>query len=151
MRVLYWARGAKPEAERELGARRADLDELLEQSDFVSIHVPLTTETRHLVDRAALRRMPRHAYLVNTSRGPVVDEAALVDALREGWIAGAGLDVYEREPQLAAGLAELDNVVLLPHLGSATSETRERMAHRAVDNVLEALAGRPPRDPVGCG
>jgi glyoxylate reductase len=148
MRVLYTARSDKPEAERELGARRVELAELLRSSDFVSIHVPLAAETIHLVDRAALASMPRHAFLVNTSRGPVIDEAALVAALRERRIAGAGLDVYEREPQLAAGLAELDNVVLLPHLGSATVETRERMANRAVDNVLEVLEGRPPRDPV---
>ena len=148
MQVLYVARSAKPEAERDLGARRVSLEELLGASDFVSIHVPLGTSTRHLIDRTAIARMPAHAFLVNTSRGAVVDEAALVEALRERRIAGAGLDVYEREPQLASGLAELDNVVLLPHLGSATVETRERMAHRAVDNVLEVLAGRPPRDPV---
>jgi glyoxylate reductase len=148
MRLLYTARSPKPDAERELGARRVELYDLLEASDFVSVHVPLTVETRHLLDRAALARMTRQAILVNTARGAVIDEAALVAALRERRIAGAGLDVYEREPAIAAGLAELDNVVLLPHLGSATVETRERMAHRAVDNVLAVLAGRPPRDPV---
>lgn len=148
MKVLYVARSDKPDAERELGARRVSLEELLGASDFVSIHVPLGASTRHLIDREALGKMLPRAFLINTSRGAVVDEAALVEALRERRIAGAGLDVYEHEPQLAAGLAELDNVVLLPHLGSATVETRERMAHRAVDNVLEVLAGRPPRDPV---
>jgi glyoxylate reductase len=148
MRVLYCARSAKPGAERELGARRASLEDLLGASDFVSIHVPLTEDSRHLLDRAALARMPPRAILVNTSRGAVIDEEALVEALRAGRLAGAGLDVYEHEPRLAAGLAELPNVVLLPHVGSATRETRERMAHRAVDNVLAVLDGRPPRDPV---
>jgi len=119
------------------------LDELLAQSDFVSLHVPLTPETRHLIGERELRRMRRHAILVNTARGAIVDEAALVRGLREGWIAGAGLDVFEREPALAPGLAELPQVVLAPHVGSATTATRSRMAELAAESIAAALAGRP--------
>jgi glyoxylate reductase len=124
------------------------LEELLERADFVSLHVPLTAETRHLIGARELRRMQPHAVLVNTARGPVVDEAALVRALREGWIAGAGLDVYEREPALEPGLAELEYVVLAPHVGSATHGTRARMAEIAADNVIACLAGRALPSPV---
>jgi glyoxylate reductase len=125
------------------------LDELLATSDVVSLHVPLTPATRHLIDRRALARMKRSAYLVNTSRGPVVDEEALAWALRERLIAGAALDVYEREPSVNSGLASLENVVLAPHLGSATTETRTAMADLAVRNVLAVLRGEPPLTPVG--
>ncbi len=128
---------------------RVGLSELLEQADFVSLHVPLSEETQHLIGEPELRRMPRHAVLVNTARGPVVDERALVRALREGWIGAAGLDVFEREPRLAPGLAALTNVVLLPHLGSATVETRNRMAEIAARNVVCALRGEPILNPVG--
>ena len=124
------------------------LDELLERSDFVSLHVPLTDATRHLIDAAALARMRRDAYLVNTARGPVVDEIALARALRDGTIAGAALDVFEREPEVHSGLLELDNVVLVPHLGSATVETRTAMAELAVANVVAVLAGEKPPAPV---
>lgn len=127
------------------------LEELLERSDFLSLHIPLRAETRHLIGEPELRRMRRHAVLINTARGPVVDEAALVRALREGWIAGAGLDVYEREPALAPGLAELENVVLAPHVGSATHGTRARMAEIAADNIIACLAGRPLPTPVVAG
>ncbi len=126
-----------------LSAAFVSLEELLERSDFVSLHCPLTPATRHLIDATALARMRPHAVLVNTSRGPVVDEAALVVALRDGTIAAAGLDVYEDEPRLAAGLAELENVVLLPHVGSATHATREAMGRLCVDAVIDELAGRP--------
>ena len=119
------------------------LDELLERSDFVSLHLPLSPETRHLIGERELRRMRPHAILVNTARGPIVDEAALVRALREGWIAGAGLDVFEREPALAPGLAELPQVVLAPHVGSATTATRDRMAELAAESIVAALAGKP--------
>ncbi|HTO09245.1 MAG TPA: D-glycerate dehydrogenase [Myxococcota bacterium] len=119
------------------------LDELLSRSDFVSLHAPLTPKTRHLIGARELGRMRPHAVLVNTARGPLVDEAALVQALREGVIAGAGLDVFEREPALAAGLAELPQVVLAPHVGSATPATRDRMAEVAAENVIAALAGKP--------
>ncbi len=127
------------------------LEELLGRADFVSLHVPLTSETRHLIGARELRCMQPHAVLLNTARGPVVDEAALVRALREGWIAGAGLDVYEREPALEPGLAELDNVVLAPHAGSATQGTRRRMAEIAADNVIACLAGRALPSPVIAG
>ncbi len=122
--------------------RRQDgvpLPELLERSDFVSLHVPLSSETRHLIGEAELRRMRPHAVLVNTARGPIVDENALVRALREGWIAGAGLDVFESEPKLAPGLAELPNVLLTPHVGSATIATRNRMAELAATQIIRTL------------
>jgi glyoxylate reductase len=124
------------------------LDELLVTSDVVSLHVPLTDGTRHLIDRKALVRMKRSAYLVNTSRGPVVDEEALAWALNEGLLAGAALDVYEREPEVHASLLAHENVVLAPHIGSATRETRTAMAELAVRNVVEVLAGRPAVTPV---
>ncbi len=124
------------------------LDELLRTSDVVTLHVPLTPDTRHLIDRPRLARMKRSAYLVNTSRGPVIDEEALAWALGERLIAGAALDVYEREPLVHPALLTLDNVVLAPHLGSATTETRTAMANLAVSNVLEVLAGRQPLTPV---
>jgi len=127
---------------------RVDLAELLASSDVVSLHCPLTEETHHLVDGAALRRMKPTAYLVNTARGPVVDEAALVRALADGVIAGAALDVYEHEPRVHPGLVGSERVVLTPHLGSATTETRARMAALAVENVVAVLAGRPPVTPV---
>jgi glyoxylate reductase len=119
------------------------LAELLERSDFVSLHVPLTPETHHLIGERELRRMCPHAVLVNTARGPIIDECALVRALQEGWIAAAGLDVFENEPELAPGLADLPNVVLAPHLGSATVGTRNRMAEIAAQNVVAALEGKP--------
>ena len=127
---------------------RMNLDELLSSSDVVSFHAPLTPATRHLVDRRALLRMKRRAYLVNTSRGPVIDEPALAWALREGLIAGAALDVYEQEPRVHPDLLGLENVVLAPHLGSATVETRTAMADLAARNVLAVLSGSPPLTPV---
>ena len=130
-------------AGRREGAGRVELSELLERSDFISLHVPLSPETRHLIGESELQRMQKHAVLVNTARGPVVDERALVRALRDGWIGAAGLDVFEREPRLAPGLAALTNVVLLPHLGSASVETRNRMAEVAAHNVVCALRGEP--------
>lgn len=119
-------------------------DRLLATSDVVSLHCPLTPETRHLINQASLARMKRTAYLVNASRGPVVDEAALVWALQNRLIAGAALDVYEREPELAGGLTALENVVLSPHLGSSTIETRTTMIQLAVDNIVAVLSGKPP-------
>jgi glyoxylate reductase len=128
--------------------RRMGLDELLSTSDVVSFHVPLTPATRHLLDRRTILRMKRRAYLVNTSRGPVIDEAALAWALREGLLAGAALDVYEQEPRVHPDLLGLENVVLAPHLGSATVETRTAMADLAARNVLAVLSGSPPLTPV---
>jgi glyoxylate reductase len=131
-----------------LRARPLSLDELLSTSDVLAIHAPLTPETRHIIDQKALMRMKRSAYLVNVARGPLVDEAALVWALREGIIAGAGLDVFEREPEVHEGLLALENVVMAPHIGSATVETRTAMARLAVDNCIAILHGKPPLTPV---
>lgn len=133
----------------ELGATRLSLDDLLATSDVVSLHCPYSEATHHLIDADALAAMKSTAYLVNTARGPVVDEAALVDALSSGVIAGAGLDVYEHEPDVHPGLLPLDNVVLVPHLGSATWETRSAMAVLAARNVEAVLDDRPPLTPVG--
>jgi glyoxylate reductase len=130
------------------GATAMPLDRLLATSDVVSLHVNLTTATTHLIDRKALAKMRRSAYLVNTARGPVVDEAALAWALRERLIAGAALDVYEREPIVHPDLLGLENVLLIPHLASATTETRTAMADLAVTNVLAVLGGHPPLTPV---
>lgn len=129
-------------------SRVGTLDELLERSDVVSLHCPATPETRHLINAARLGRMRPTAFLVNTARGDVVDEAALVAALQAGRLAGAGLDVYELEPRVHPGLLELEQVVLLPHLGSATTETRIAMGMRAVENLTAVLAGEAPRDRV---
>jgi glyoxylate reductase len=149
MEIVYSdARPASEEVERELGARRVELEELLESADVVSIHAPLMDSTRHLIDADALARMKDTAYLVNSARGPIVDEAALVEALRSGQIAGAGLDVYENEPEVNPGLLDLDNVVLLPHLGSATIETRTAMGVLAAKNALAVLSGDRPPTPV---
>jgi lactate dehydrogenase-like 2-hydroxyacid dehydrogenase len=141
MSVVYH-RGSTPEA------RPVSFDELLVTSDVISIHMPLTPDTRHLIDQRSLARMKRSAYLINTSRGPVVDEEALAWGLRERLIAGAALDVFEREPEVHANLLDLDNVVLAPHLGSATRETRTAMADLAVSNVLAVLDGSQPLTPV---
>ena len=143
MPILYAGRRDRPEL-NALGGKKIDLDALLTQSDFVSLHVPLTPETHHLIDSRGLGRMKPTAYLINTSRGPVVDEAALVEALRSRTIAGAGLDVYEREPAMAAGLAACENAVLLPHLGSATFRTRDEMSELVAANVEAMLGGRRP-------
>lgn len=145
MRILYHNRRPDPEAEAALGARYVDLETLLRESDFLSIHTPLTPETRGLIDRDALDRMKPTAVLVNTARGPVVDEAALADALRDGRLFAAGLDVFDREPIGADHpLCGLRNVVLLPHLGSADVATREEMARVAAVAILDVMAGRLP-------
>jgi glyoxylate reductase len=145
MRVLYQdAMAAPPAVEAELRATRVDLASLLRESDFVSLHTPLLPETRHLINTQSLRTMKKTAYLINASRGPVVDEAALVQALKEGWIAGAGLDVFEEEPKVHPGLLGLANVVLAPHIASASHATRVEMARLAVDNCLSVLEGKAP-------
>lgn len=145
MRIAFTRGTAAPGADAEA----MPLDRLLATSDVVSLHCPLTPETRHLIDQPALARMKRSAYLVNASRGPIVDEAALAWALKSRLIAGAGLDVYEEEPRVHPDLLTLDNVVLVPHLGSATTETRTAMADLAAQNVVAVLSGRPPLTPVG--
>jgi glyoxylate reductase len=149
MSVAYSNRNAvSPEIEAELDAERLDLDELLGTSDVVSINCPYSADTHHLIGPEQFEQMRSSAYLVNTARGPIVDEAALVRALRSGEIAGAGLDVFEHEPQLAPGLVDLDNVVLIPHLGSATIETRAAMATLAARNTVAVLSDQPPLTPV---
>lgn len=143
MSVAYTTRSATLE-----GATAMSLDKLLATSDVVSLHCPLTPDTTHLIDQKALTKMKRSAYLINTSRGPVVDEAALVWALEQRLIAGAALDVYEKEPELHPGLFALENALLIPHLASATTETRTAMADLAASNALAVLAGRPPVTPI---
>jgi glyoxylate reductase len=145
MRVLYWSPRRKPESlERESAITYAPLDELLAQSDFVSIHSPLRAETRHQIGARELARMKASAFLINTARGAVVDEAALALALAQGKIAGAGLDVFEHEPKVTPALLKMKNVVATPHLGSAVAEVREQMANIVVDNILALLAGKLP-------
>ncbi len=148
MQLAYTSRRAYPDFEAETGARRLELDDLLAEADVVSLHMPLTPQTRHLIGKDQLARMRSSAILINTARGPVVDEDALVQALRGGAIASAGLDVFEREPALAQGLAELPNVVLLPHLGSATMESRAQMAELTANAVIDVLSGRQPSNLV---
>ena len=145
MKLLYTnVRRAEQEVERRLGVRFVDKDTLLGESDFVTLHMPLVKETIHYITERELNIMKPTAYLINTSRGPVVDEMALVRALREKRIAGAGLDVYEHEPTLSPGLVDLENVVLLPHIGSASIETRTKMAVTAAQNCIAALKGEMP-------
>ncbi len=145
MNVVYHdAIRADGDVEDQLGVTYVPLPQLLQESDFISLHVPLLPQTHHLIDAAALRSMKKTAIVINTSRGPVIDEAALVEALRTGVITGAGLDVYEHEPKLAPGLTELSNVVLLPHIGSASVATRSKMAEIAAQNVLAFFAGEMP-------
>jgi glyoxylate reductase len=149
MRILYHARHRAPEAiERELAARHVDRETLLRESDFLSLHVPLTPDTRHLLGQRELGLMKPSAFLINTARGAVVDEEALVEALKEKKIAGAGLDVFEREPQVHPALPGFDNVVLMPHVGSSTAESRLKMAELAAENLLAALDDRRPPNVV---
>ncbi|OLC22997.1 MAG: hypothetical protein AUG06_07120 [Actinobacteria bacterium 13_1_20CM_2_65_11] len=146
MRVLYYdPNPLTPEAEQQLGATRVDLARLLVESDFVSVHVPLTPETQHMLSTQQFDQMKRSAILINTSRGPVIDEAALVAALDAKKLAGAGLDVYEREPAVHPGLIRMPNVVLAPHIASATTRTRSEMSAMAARNMATAVrGGRPP-------
>lgn len=149
MQVLVTSRRPVAASEqREFGVTAVALDELLERSDHVSLHCPATPETRRLIDAAALARMPSHAILINTARGEIVDERALVAALAAGRLGGAGLDVYEREPALTEGLAELPGVVLLPHVGSATGPVRDRMAELAATDAVAMARGEAPVHPV---
>jgi len=149
MQVLYTdLYELPPVAEQLLNAQKVELHELLARSDFVSLHLPLTPATHHFIGAEQLKAMKCTAYLINASRGPIVDEVALVEALRNGEIAGAALDVFEDEPAMKPGLADLDNVVVVPHLGSASIETRTAMADLAVDNLLAFFAGEEPPTPV---
>ncbi len=144
MRLVYTHPSGKPEFEKDHGAERLERDQLLKESDFVSIHVPLTPVTKHMIGHRELELMKPTAVLVNTSRGPVMDEKALVEALKSGRLFAAGLDVYEEEPELAPGLEELENVVLLPHIGSADMETRSAMAELMARNLVAGLDGKEP-------
>ncbi len=148
MDILYHNRSRKKDAEEEFEARYLDLDDLLEAADFVTLHTPLTDETHHLIGARELEKMKPKAVLVNTSRGPVVDEAALADALAEGRIFAAGLDVYEDEPKVHPKLLDLENVVLAPHIGSGSIETRDKMAVLAAENLVAVLRGEEPKTPV---
>ncbi|MEH3024425.1 MAG: D-glycerate dehydrogenase [Pseudomonas oryzihabitans] len=148
MPILYTANSAKPELEEQMGAQRRELDDLLKEADFVCLVVPLSAATEGLIGARELGLMKSSAILINLARGPVIDEPALIEALRQGQIRGAGLDVYTREPLEASPLFELPNVVTLPHIGSATHETRYAMAERAVNNLIAALTGERPTDLV---
>ncbi len=149
MRVLYHQRNQLPSAtERGLRAEFVGLDQLLRESDFITIHVPLTEETHYLIGEKELGIMKNSAYLIHTARGKVVNDQALLEALKANQIAGAALDVYENEPALTEGMTELENLMLLPHIGSASVETRNRMALLVADNVLDALGGKEPRSLV---
>jgi glyoxylate reductase len=145
MRVLYWApRRAAEREEREAGLIYTPFESLLRESDFVSLHTPLNPSTRHQIGAREIKLMKKTAYLINTARGPIVDEAALIRALRGKQIAGAGLDVFEYEPKVGKDLRRLTNVVLTPHLGSAVGDIREQMAHLVADNILAFIAGKNP-------
>jgi glyoxylate reductase len=144
MKIYYYDINRNEQLEQKQGLEYRELNDLLRDSDFISIHIPLTSHNRHLIDAERLKLMKRTAYLINTSRGPVVDERALVEALKSGRIKGAALDVYEEEPQMAPGLADLTNVVLVPHIGSATEEARSAMSELAAKNIIAVLSGQEP-------
>jgi glyoxylate reductase len=144
MRLLYWSPRAKPDAEKELGITRVSLDELLRESDFVSLHAPLNDDTRHMIGDRQFKLMKSTAYIINTARGAIIDEAALVRALKKKQIAGAGLDVFENEPKVPPALLKMKNLVVTPHLGSAVLDVREQMAGHVVANIEALLAGRTP-------
>jgi glyoxylate reductase len=148
MEIYYTARSRKEDAEKRLGARYVELDELLRESDFVTIHAPLTEETTHLISASELEKMKQRAVLVNTSRGPVIDEGALAEALANNRIFAAGLDVYEEEPKVHPKLLELENVVLAPHIGSASIETRDKMAATAGEDLRAVLRSEQPKNPI---
>jgi glyoxylate reductase len=149
MKVLYYDTVRRKDLEKQFGYHFVDLETLLRESDFVTLHVPLLPETKGMIGVAQLALMKPTAFLINTARGPIVDERALIRALQEGRIAGAGLDVFEKEPvDLGNPLLKMENVVMLPHVGSATEATRQAMLDLAINNVLAVLQGKPPRTPV---
>ncbi len=148
MKVLYNKRERDDKAERELGVEFAELDKLLVEADYVTLHVPLTEETQHMINAEKISKMKPTAYLINTSRGGVVDEHALAEALRSGKIAGAALDVHENEPQMDPELMQMENTILTPHIASATVEVREKMTELAVDAILKTLSGEKPENLV---
>jgi glyoxylate reductase len=144
MKILYHDQAKNQQLEKELSAKKVELNQILKESDFISLHVPLLTETHHLIGEKHLKIMKKTAILINTSRGPIVDEQALAKALQNKWIFGAGLDVYENEPKINKNLLKLDNVVLQPHSASATTETRTKMAIIAAENMIAGLKGKIP-------
>ena len=146
MEILYSDKKTNKELEKNLGAKKVKIETLLKESDFLSIHVPLTPKTTHLIGKKELKLMKKTSILINTSRGPVIDEKALVKALKENWISAAGLDVYENEPKITSELLELDNVVLQPHSASATIETRTKMAIMAAEDMISGLKGEKPKN-----
>jgi glyoxylate reductase len=148
MTILYNKHKPDPEAEKEFGVKFATLDELLAQSDFVSLHVPLTDETRGMINKETLAKMKKSAYLINTARGPVVDESDLIEALKSGKIKGAALDVFESEPNVSPELISMPNVVMTPHIASATWEAREKMGEQAVTAILDILSSKKPENIV---
>jgi glyoxylate reductase len=144
MKIIYWGPRRKYEAEREFGMEHVTLDQLLTAADFVSLHPPLNAETRHMISDKQFALMKPTAFIINTARGAIIDEKALVRALKKKRIAGAGLDVFEHEPKLPPALKTMKNVVLTPHLGSAVMEVRERMANHVVDNLQALIGGGTP-------
>lgn len=149
MKVIYTSRHRLPiQEEKQLSVQYRPLSQVLSEADFVSLHLPLTEESHHLIDQKALYQMKRTAFLINTARGPIVDEEALIRALKEKRIAGAGLDVYEEEPKVSARLQKMKNVVLLPHIGSASEETRIRMGFMVLENMLAFFSGKKPPNQV---
>jgi len=144
LKIVYHDVVRNPEFEAKFGGKFLETPELLKQSDFITLHVPLMASTRHLVGKKELAMMKKSAYLINTSRGPVIDEKALVVALKKKQIAGAAIDVYEFEPKLTPGLNKLENVILTPHIASATIETRKKMSEIAAQNIIETLSGKVP-------
>jgi glyoxylate reductase len=148
MRVLYSKRNPDPQAESELGVIFKSVEDLLKESDFVSLHVPLTQETRHMINREKLELFKQGAYLINTARGPVVNESDLVEFLRNGHLAGAGLDVFDNEPNINPELVNMDNVILTPHIASATHEARSKMGQMAVEAIVNCLKGEMPQNIV---
>ena len=144
MKILYNKHHRDEEAEKELGVEFAELDDLLAKADFISIHVPLTDETRHMINKEVLAKMKKGVILVNTSRGPVIDEHDLIEALRSGHLGGVGLDVYDNEPNIGPELIGMENVILTPHIASATIEARQKMGDQAVDAILDVFAGKKP-------
>jgi len=148
MRVLYNKHSRDEEAEKELGIEFADLDKLYAESDFISLHVPLTDETRHMINKDAFAKMKKGVFVVNTARGPVIDEGDLVDAIRDGKVGGAALDVYDNEPNINPELVAMENVILTPHIASATWEARNKMGEQAVNAIFDVFAGKKPENLV---
>jgi len=148
MKILYNKRSPDPEAERELGVEFADVDKLLAESDFITLHVPLTDETRHMINSGSLEKVKQGVMIINTSRGAVINEQDLVNAIRSGKVGGAALDVFDVEPNINPELIGMENVILTPHIASATWEAREKMGHMAVDALLKVLNGEKPENLV---